>query len=47
LKATLDVPTALSRAWVEIDRPLELPSWEGNRYFLPLLSRAHSGNFTA
>ena len=23
--------------WVEVDRLLELPLWEGDRYFLPLV----------
>jgi 8-oxo-dGTP diphosphatase len=31
--------------WVEIDRILELPLWEGDRHFLPLVFGAGHGTF--
>ncbi len=34
-----------SLEWVKVDRILELPLWEGDRYFLPLVFEAGSRQF--
>ncbi len=34
-----------SLAWVKVERVLELPLWEGDRFFLPLVFEASSRQF--
>jgi 8-oxo-dGTP diphosphatase len=34
-----------SLVWIEVDRLLELPLWEGDRHFLPLIFGPQSGQF--
>ena len=34
-----------SLSWVDVDRILELPLWEGDRYFLPMVFEKTVGQF--